>query len=151
MFYNKEKFETLIGKYDYIKNKKEIFEISDNKILQSYYDLNIKRNSIFVKNIINEITPGKTNIIVAGGFHKNIAELLAESNLKYIIIMPNTDANNYVTYKNILSDIVIYNFNAISDGLFVTGTSQYKIKFFLIKSKNIQIFEVFECKNKVRD
>ena len=142
LFYNKEKFEKLIDKYDYIKNKKEILEISDNKILQSYYNLNIKRNSIFVENIVKEITPGKTNVIVAGGFHKNISKLLAASNLKYAIIMPNAVANNYITYKNILSDIVIYNFNAISDGLLVTGTSQYKIKFFLsslineLKNKN---------------
>jgi len=153
LFCDKEKFEKLINKYNYVKNKKEILEISGNKILQSYYNINIERNSIFVKNIIDEITPGKTNVIVTGGFHKNIADILAKNNLKYIVIMPNTVANNYITYKNIVSDIVIYNFNAISDGLFVTGTSQYKIKFFLsslineLKNKNFSRSQIEEFLN----
>jgi len=157
LFYNKEKFEGLISKYNYIKNKKEILEISDNKILQSYYNLNIKRNSIFVENIVKEIVPGKTNVIVTGGFHKNISELLAANNLKYVIVMPNAVANNYVTYKNILSDIVIYNFNAISDGPLITGTSQYKMKFFLsslineLKNKNFNLSQTKDFLDKFLD
>ncbi|WP_413853802.1 MFS transporter [Candidatus Ruminimicrobium bovinum] len=131
LFSDKDKFKNIVSTSNFIKNKKEILEITDNEILQSYYLDNIKRNSIFVDNITAEINKEKTSIIITGGFHKNIIDIMEKQNLKYAVIMPNSVKNNYTTYNNVLSDIVIYNFNALSDGLFVTGISVYKIKTFL--------------------
>ena len=109
---NKNKFIETLNKTNYIKNKKGIINILNNKELFDYYENNIKRDIVFFKNVTDLTKENTINILVVGGFHKNLLNLFNDNNKKYIVIFPNTKGNNNNIYKQLILDIGSYNFTS---------------------------------------
>jgi hypothetical protein len=107
---NKDKFRDILNKTNYIKNKDEIIDILNNEELTVYYENNIKRDSIFFNNIKDLMKENSINILVVGGFHKELLNLFNNDNKKYIVIFPNTNGNDNDIYKQLILDIGNYNF-----------------------------------------
>lgn len=107
---NKNKFIELLNKTNYIKNKKEITDVLNNEELSVYYENNIKRNFMFFNNIKNLMTEGTINILVVGGFHKDLLNLFNENGKKYIVIFPNTKKTDSTLYRQLILDIGSYSF-----------------------------------------
>jgi len=108
-----------------------IQNLMNNQLFSDYYKNNLKRSVIFSSVIKNNMQKEKINILVTGGFHNNITDLLNEAGLKYIVIMPNTKTTDKKQYKNILMNINT-TYDALSDGLLVSGISKYKQEYFLL-------------------
>ncbi len=101
---NFERYKELLNFYltneDLIKFD-AIIEV--NKFLE-YYDVNKKRNNIFINNILssqtvkgnNSNSDKKINIIITGGFHSSILNDLKKNNLQYLLVTPYTK-NSTVT------------------------------------------------------
>lgn len=106
---SKNKFINTLNETNYIKNKNEIIDILNNEELAVYYENNIKRDDIFFNNIIELIKENSTNIVVVGGFHKNLLKMFNDAGKKYIIIFPNTNGNDNKIYKQLILDIGNYN------------------------------------------
>ena len=93
---NFERYKELLNFYltneDLIKFD-AILEV--NKFLE-YYDVNKKRNNIFINNILssqtvkgnNSNSDKKINIIITGGFHSSILNDLKKNNLQYLLVTP---------------------------------------------------------------
>ena len=93
---NFERYKELLSFYltneDLIKFD-AILEV--NKFLE-YYDVNKKRNNIFINNILssqtvkgnNSSNNKNINIIITGGFHSSILNDLKKNNLQYLLITP---------------------------------------------------------------
>jgi hypothetical protein len=107
---NKNKFTDILNKINYIKNKDEIIDILNNEELSYYYENNIKRDSIFFNNIKYLMKENSINILVVGGFHKELLNLFNNDGKKYVVIFPNTNGNDNDTYKQLILDIGAYNF-----------------------------------------
>lgn len=107
---NKNKFTDILNKINYIKNKDEIIDILNNEELSYYYENNIKRDSIFFNNIKYLMKENSINILVVGGFHKELLNLFNNDGKKYVVIFPNTNGNDNNTYKQLIIDIGNYNF-----------------------------------------
>ena len=104
------------------RHDKDIFE---------FYDTNLNRNEIFVKNL----TKDKSNkIVIAGGFHSEIVKELKKLNISYIVLTPNLNINNafnelfsttlkYGTDEQKISDII-----SILDSwkIFFTNTQSFQ-------------------------
>jgi hypothetical protein len=107
---SKNKFIEILNKTNYIKNKNEIIDILNNEELAVYYENNIKRDNIFFNNIKDLMTENSTNILVVGGFHKELLNLFNNDNKKYVVIFPNTNGNDDNIYRQLILDIGNYNF-----------------------------------------
>lgn len=107
---NKDKFRDILNKTNYIKDKKEIIDILNNEELSVYYENNIKRDSIFFNSVKNLMKENSINILVVGGFHKELLNLFNNDGKKYVVIFPNTNGNNNNVYKQLILDIGSYNF-----------------------------------------
>lgn len=107
---DKDKFIETLNNTSFIENKDEICEILNNEELTKYYDNNIKRDNIFFNNIESLVKENSTNILVVGGFHKNLLDLFNDNGKRYIVIFPNTKDGNNNLYKQIILDIGSYNF-----------------------------------------
>ena len=107
---NKNKFTDILNKTNYIKNKENINEILNNEELAVYYENNIKRDTIFFNNIKDLMTENSINILVVGGFHKELLNLFNNDNKKYVVIFPNTNENDDNIYRQLILDIGNYNF-----------------------------------------
>lgn len=107
---NKDNFIEILNNTSFIENKDEIFEILNNAELTKYYDNNIKRDTVFFNNIENSLKENSINILVVGGFHKNLLDLFNDNGKKYIVIFPNTKDGDNNLYKQIILDIGSYNF-----------------------------------------
>lgn len=115
LFDNVQSLETILSKKYLLSEEQDIRKILNNEKLNSYYKNNITRNDIFKKNILSRIEKGTVNIMVVGGFHKEIANLLAEKGIKYISILPNTyDGADYKTYNKIMNNFAHF-YNALAD------------------------------------
>lgn len=104
----KDKFIEILNKSNYIKNKKEIIDVLNNKELVTYYENNIKRDTVFFNNIKDLITENHINILIIGGFHKELLKLFNDNGTKYILIFPNTNDNDNKVYKKLILDIGDY-------------------------------------------
>jgi len=109
---NKNKFIETLNKTNYIKSKKETIDILNNKELSDYYENNIKRDFVFFNNVTDLAKENTINILVVGGFHKNLLNLFNENKKKYVVIFPNTKSNNNNIYKQLILDIGSYNFTS---------------------------------------
>lgn len=107
---NKDNFIEILKNNSFIENKDEIIEILNNEELAKYYDNNIKRDTVFFNNIENSVKENSVNILVVGGFHKNLLDLFNDNGKKYIVIFPNTKDGDNNLYKQIILDIGSYNF-----------------------------------------
>jgi len=107
---NKNKFIQLLNNTDFIKNKEEITDILNNEELKIYYTNNNKRDTIFFNNINDLKKENSVNILVVGGFHKDLLNLFNDNGEKYIVIFPNTNGNDDKIYKQLILDIGKYNF-----------------------------------------
>ena len=107
---NKDKFIDTLNKTNYIKNKYELIDILNNEELDVYYKNNVKRDSIFFNNIKDLMKENSINILVVGGFHKELLNLFNNDNKKYVVIFPNTNGNDNNVYKQLILDIGYYNF-----------------------------------------
>nr|MCR4662648.1 hypothetical protein [Endomicrobiaceae bacterium] len=105
---NKDKFIDILNKTNYIKNKKEIIDILTNEELITYYENNIKRDTVFFNNVKDLMKENSTNILVVGGFHKKLLNLFNDNGTKYILIFPNTNGNDNKLYKQLIIDIGNY-------------------------------------------
>lgn len=114
-----------------IKFDKQLSDILNNEHINKYYENHILRNNIFTKNILNSIEKDTTNIVVVGGFHNELENLLDKNNIKYISVFPNAQAGNYKVYNKIMTDIALLN-NCLADGLLVSVLSNQKQEQFLI-------------------
>ena len=114
-----------------IINKEYIKKIFENQLLSDYYKNNTRRSAIFFEAIKKNMQKSKVNILVTGGFHNNITHMLNKAGLKYIVILPNAKIQNNKQYDRILTDIGI-TYDALSDGLLVSGISKYKQQHFLL-------------------
>ena len=114
-----------------IKNSEQLLNILNNEYINGYYKNHIVRNNIFAENILSKIEKDTTNIVVVGGFHNELENLLDENNIKYISIFPNAKAGNYKVYNKIMADIALLN-NCLADCPLVSGLSQQKQEEFLI-------------------
>lgn len=99
---NYERYIDLLSKYlseDYFEHN-DLFEVS--KIF-NYHDLNIKRNDIFVNNILTDLKSKKnsgTDIVILGGFHSSIINQLKNQNVSYILITPSVNSSTDNTIYN---------------------------------------------------
>ena len=107
---NKDKFIDILNKTNYIKNKEEIIDILNNEELAAYYENNIKRDTVFFDSVKDLTRQNTVNILVVGGFHKNLLKLFNDNGNKYVIIFPNTNGNDNKIYKQLILDIGNYNF-----------------------------------------
>jgi len=101
---NYKKYLNLISQYlsaDFNKYSALFYTVE----LFNYNDENIKRNSVFVNNILNSLKQNnsKTNIVIAGGFHTSVLEQLEKQNISYLMITPSVknDTDNAV-YNEII-------------------------------------------------
>ncbi len=113
-----------------INNKEQLLEILNNKHILSYYDNHILRNNIFTKNILEQTNDKTTNIVVVGGFHNEIENLLNKNDIKYISIFPNATKTDYSVYNQIMTDMALT--NCLADTPLVAGLSHPKQKEFLV-------------------
>ncbi len=109
---NRDKFINMLNITNYIRSKKGIIDILNNEELSDYYENNIKRDTVFFKNVTDLTKENTINILVVGGFHKNLLNLFDDNNKKYIVIFPNTNGNNNNIYKQLILDIGSYNFTS---------------------------------------
>ncbi|MBQ3834067.1 MAG: hypothetical protein II816_00910 [Elusimicrobia bacterium] len=108
-------FQNILKTKNLVSNEKELLNILNNQKLKTYYVNNLKRNDIFVKNITKEKNKGKTDIVVVGGFHKEIAEELKKINIKYVSVMPNAvGKTDYNVYNKMMADSA-YFYSALAD------------------------------------
>ncbi|MFA7074607.1 MAG: hypothetical protein WC234_05425, partial [Endomicrobiaceae bacterium] len=87
---NRKYAQSLYEKYLHPVIKNFTLNLLNNEILFDFYDANLNRNEIFIKNI-NSKNEGM-QIIVAGGFHSGLTETLKKNNKSYIVITPETSA-----------------------------------------------------------
>jgi UDP-2,3-diacylglucosamine pyrophosphatase LpxH len=106
---DKDKFTDILNKTKYIKNKEEIIDILNNEELTVYYENNIKRDTVFFNSVKDLSKENTVNILVIGGFHKNLLTLFNDNKKKYVIIFPNTNGNDNKIYKQLILDIGNYN------------------------------------------
>ncbi len=106
---DKDKFTDILNKTNYIKNKEEIIDILNNEELTVYYENNIKRDTVFFNSVKDLSKENTVNILVIGGFHKNLLTLFNDNKKKYVIIFPNTNGNDNKIYKQLILDIGNYN------------------------------------------
>ncbi|MDD5422907.1 MAG: hypothetical protein PHT32_05760, partial [Candidatus Omnitrophica bacterium] len=81
-------------------------DILDNYRLQmeKFYDLALKRDGAFMKNIEVAARKDDTIIMVTGGFHtENMKQLLKTKGYSYITVMPKLDGNTESPYFRVLS------------------------------------------------
>lgn len=72
--------------------------------MEKFYELAIKRDSAFIKNIESQIKGDVPIVIVTGGFHTDsLKELFKSRGYSYITIMPRLDEDKNCQYMNILS------------------------------------------------
>ena len=127
---NLNNINNLLAKSDNIKNSKQLFLILNNEYIKEYYKNHVVRNNIFAENIVNNIEKNTTNVVVVGGFHNELENLLDENNIKYISVFPNAKVGNYKIYNKIMEDIALLN-NCLADCPLVSGLSGYKQEHFL--------------------
>lgn len=90
-------------------------------IINSFYESNLKRNEIFVKNITDGFLPvsasaenpgkKKVTVCVTGGFHsEGLEKILKEKGLSYIVVMPriNKYSDSEAVYATALSERMEY-------------------------------------------
>lgn len=117
---NKNWFRALIQKYIPASELTQAIKLLDNEEIYSFFETNLSRNDIFVKNItdserseesrclnnhgvdsvLSHLSEFKTiDIVVAGGFHAEVTGALKKRNISYLAITPNAsnkfDANLY--------------------------------------------------------
>lgn len=135
-----------------IKDNQKLADILNNENLFYYYQNHTIRNKIFVENIINKINKNSINIVVVGGFHKKIQNILNNRNIKYISIFPNAVKYDNTIYNKIISDIAISQ-NCLADCPLVLGMSKFKQEEFLVfwiqdlKRKNFNNKEIITVIN----
>ena len=129
LFSNLSNIKSLL-KTSNIKNSEQLLDILNNEYMNGYYKNHIVRNNIFAENILKEIEKDTTNVVVVGGFHNELENLLDENNIKYISVFPNAKAANYKIYNEIMEDIALLN-NCLADCPLVSGLSGYKQEQFL--------------------
>ncbi|MEM5832421.1 MAG: hypothetical protein QXT38_03895, partial [Candidatus Aenigmatarchaeota archaeon] len=114
---NKDEYSLLIRKYfgeDFI----EILDILEEKDLYKFYDVNLTRNYVFYKNLldslITELKSAKQNttdsqiqttqsqleskrlyIFITGGFHTQVTDYFKQLGISYLVIMPNVTKYYY--------------------------------------------------------
>ena len=99
---NYERYIDLLSKYlsqDYFEHN-DLFEVT--KIF-NYHDLNIKRNDVFVDNILKDLKSKNTvstDIVIAGGFHSSILNQLKKKNISYLLITPSVNNSKDNTSYN---------------------------------------------------
>ncbi|MBN1621645.1 MAG: (d)CMP kinase [Endomicrobiales bacterium] len=107
---NKDKFKILLRKYLNSYETIPVLNLLQNEDIFAYYDTNLHRNDVFIKNIgqgikknfkpetankdtlisLSKLKNFKTiNMLIAGGFHSDITEKFEENNISYISITPN--------------------------------------------------------------
>jgi len=123
-------FKTLL-KNSSVSNKKSICEILDSRILKDYYSANEYRNRIFWEKIKERFVKGETYVLTAGGFHNDVIKFFEEAGLKYVVILPDASGETNFWHDKILIDSAAMK-DALSEGLLVSGVSEYKKKMFLI-------------------
>lgn len=96
---NFDRYELLLA--EYLTN----FELNEFEVLFKfnqffdYYNANVLRNQIFVDNILSSIkSDDKSNgknitVVVAGGFHSSILNVLKEKEIQYIFLTPYSKSN----------------------------------------------------------
>jgi len=82
---NKKYFAELLNKY--LSNELLAFALYllNDKDMFDFFDTNIGRNEIFVKNLLKD---NSDKIVVAGGFHSDITKKLKQANISYIVLTP---------------------------------------------------------------
>ncbi len=84
--------------------------VIDNNLslLESFYEVGMKRDGVLVKNAIAKIEEEKADVavLIAGGFHSGeITRLLREKNYSYIVVAPKiTQASDLELYHRILKE-----------------------------------------------
>ena len=89
-----------------------MLDILNNEELNDYYENNIKRDTIFFNNIADLMKEGTINILVVGGFHKELLKIFDKNNKKYVVIFPNTNTNDSNPYRQLILDIGSYKFTS---------------------------------------
>ncbi len=147
LFDNIQNIQTILSKKSLVSNERDITDILNNKELKSYYENNLTRNKIFVKNIADNAKKGTVNIAVIGGFHKEIENLFTENNIKYISVLPNTyDAADYKTYNKVITNFAHF-YNALADTSLAALISEQGLNEENLKIREFLIDWIQELKN----
>ncbi|MCB4790324.1 MAG: hypothetical protein LHV68_00390 [Elusimicrobia bacterium] len=130
---NTSDFNVLLKKYLPQKSTllNEVTGISNESEMSKYYNQNLKRNGIFLENIISETGIEEKNsqekqeeqnwhavmsrlkefkkitVVIAGGFHDGITERFKKAGISYLVISPNvTKDYNEAIYEKVLCNKV---------------------------------------------
>ncbi len=115
LLYNMQEFQNILLNRNLLSDSQNVINILNNKDLKSYYDNNLKRNDIFVENVLKNIKKNSVNILVIGGFHKDITVILNGKNIKYAAVLPGSqDKGSYETYNKVMTDTAAF-YNAVAD------------------------------------
>ena len=89
---NKDYISYIFKKYLPLNLSKFALMYLNDKDFFTFYENNLYRNKIFVKNILEtaENDNNKFNVLIAGGFHNEITDELKKQNKSYIVLTPNT-------------------------------------------------------------
>ena len=97
----------------------------NNTDFYTFYDNNLYRNKIFVKNLLKN-NNNKFKVLIAGGFHSGVIDELKKLNKSYIVLTPNISINSA--------------FNELFLSRFNNGTQQEATTIFLDIIKEWGIF-----------
>ena len=140
-------FKDVLCKRNLVSNSNDLTDIITDRKLKDYYQNNIERNKIFVKNITENINKSSVNIFVVGGFHNEIVKDLKELNIKYVSVMPNADnSTDYKTYNKIMTDYVHF-YNALADTPLAVILREQNLNEENIKIREFLISWIKELKN----
>lgn len=89
---NKNYAENLYAKYLPSVIKNFAVNLLNNDTFFNFCDTNLERNAVFVNNI--NYSGDGIKIVVAGGFHSGITDILKKENKSYIVITPEISSNN---------------------------------------------------------
>lgn len=143
---NKEYLYQNSIKYLDTKSIKIINNILKDKELEQYYYVNEERNNIFYNNIlkfldvdnVNNIKEtneniieklkdiNSVNIIVVGGFHSKLIDMLKQSNVSILSIVPRSEGMTDLDNKILRTDNIVYN-NAIRSPIIFVQANLYAI------------------------
>lgn len=89
---NKDYISYIFKKYLPLNLSKFALMYLNDKDFFTFYENNLYRNKIFVKNILENAKndSNKFNVLIAGGFHNEITDELKKKNKSYIVLTPNT-------------------------------------------------------------
>lgn len=133
---NRKYAQSLYAKYLPAEIKNFTLNLLNSEILFNFYDANLTRNDVFIKNM-NEGN-AQIQILVAGGFHSGLTETLKKNNKSYIVITPETSATGafnqlFISSFNDGTDIqILDNFFLIIEqwGMFFTDAESFKNEIF---------------------